>query len=346
MQAAEELGEQTRNTVAGYEEQMDWLRLQAQQMLKRRGLRLTEPPPSTLRVGTTNELVKRYSESARIAHESLQEVASWKTTRFLDERWPLLIAFVVFCASVFPFGSIMGWQSWHWIAASVGLAAVTALVARFTVHFVVRAKSREPLTRMQAAVVDAQDSVNRAKTTMEREHDQRLTRLERRRKMQLEQADATHEKIQSDIQSEQKEKVAAIEHKTSAAEKQLDSRWEEEARPFRDLYPPRIEARKELFESEEQALRDRKAEELTEIETERATAWAEMAERYNLGMRDALTEVAGMKSHCDSASPSFTQIDFHDFVRTSFAYSEFHRAKVWTCSLTLIAWGHIQLSTR
>ena len=69
LQAAQELGEQTRNTVAGYEEQMDWLRQQAQQMLRRRGLRMEEPPPSSLRVGTTNELVTRYSDAARIAHE-------------------------------------------------------------------------------------------------------------------------------------------------------------------------------------------------------------------------------------------------------------------------------------
>ncbi|MEM7316618.1 MAG: hypothetical protein AAF497_26090, partial [Planctomycetota bacterium] len=310
LQAAEELGEQTRSTVGGYEEQMDWLRLQAQQMLRRRGLKVEDPPPSSLRVGTTNELVKRYSEAARVAHECLQEVAAWKTTRFLDERWPMLIAFGIFCASVFPFGSTMGWQSWHWLAASVGLAAVVSIVSRYTVHFWVRSKSRETLTRMQAAVVDAQDSVNRATTTMEREHEQRLTRLERRRKLQLEQADSTYEKISQDIEAEHNEKVGTLDHKLLATEKQLESRWEEEAKPFRDLYPPKIESRKQQYESDLQALTDRKEEELSEIESERSSAWKEMAERYTLGMKDALQEVGGMRSHCDDVSPTFSEVDW------------------------------------
>ncbi len=315
---AMEIGDQSRAAVASYEEQLTWLLQQTQQMLRRRGRRDANPPPSTMNVGeSTADLLKRYTAAAHRTHTALQEVASWRSTRFLDEGWPILLFFTVFLATLYPSGQWLGWQSWQWLAASGGLALAVAIATRQIMHLVVSSRSRATLDRMQEAFADATHAVTRAKVTVEREHEQRLKRLDLRKTEALDQADAAWEQISSDIDRERRERRAAIEHRLAAASKQLESRWEEEARPFKEEFPPRIQARQLQFEEDQQALRQRLATEQAEIETEYQSSWEEMSSNYLTGMRSAGAEFSAMSEYCQEHTPVLTAIDWNQWVAPS-----------------------------
>ncbi len=313
--SAVDVGDQSRAAVASYEEQLSWLLQQTQQMLRRRGRQQEDPPPLTMNVGeSTADLLKRYTAAAHRTHAALQEVAQWRSTRFLDEGWPVLLFFAVFFAALYPSGQWFGWQSWQWLAASGGLALVIALATRQIMHVVVRSRSRDILNRMQDAFADAKHAVSRAKVTVEREHEQRLKRLEQRRTEALAQADAAWEQISVDIDRESRERLLAIEHRLAAASKQLESRWEEEARPFKEEFPPRIQARRQQFENDQHALHERLASEREKNEAAYQAAWETMSTKYLTGMRAAGAEFSAMSEYCQEHMPVLTAIDWNTWV--------------------------------
>ena len=151
-----EIGDQTKVTLDGYEEQLTWLEDSAGQMLKRRGFNYDDDVPKNLNLeNSTATLLKSYSASASRAHNMLQNVSGWRSVKFLDDGWPLLIFFGTFILSIFPSGFLLGWTSWHWFAVSAGAAMVAAVGSRQVMHWFVRSKTRQPLHEMHLAVTEA-----------------------------------------------------------------------------------------------------------------------------------------------------------------------------------------------
>ena len=317
-QSADEIGEQSRQTLAGYEEQFSWLEQRAEKMLKRRRVKEENPPPEKMSTEeSTAQLVKRYSSAASLAHQQLEDISSWKLTRYLDEGWTVLLFFAALVAAIYPFGKSFGWTNWMWAAASVGTAAVVAMVTHQVIHSIVRGRAKQPLATMQSAVVDARDAVSRANVTVEREHEQRHRRLERRHQQQLQQADDAWEKISSDLKRELSERVDNIAHRLSAAEKQLETRWDEEARPFREEFPPKIEARKEKFQTDSEALAAMKQAELDAAQAEFDRGWSELCQEYSTRMGQADSEVEKMSEYCESRFPALDSVDWSKWKPTT-----------------------------
>ncbi len=311
---AKEFGEQTRTTLAGYHEQLAWLEKEAQRMLRRRGVRPSNPPPSRMRVEeTTAELVRHYSESASLAHGKLQEIASWRATRFVDEGWAVLLFFVTLIASIYPAGAVWGWQSWHWLAISGGFATGVAVIARQLAQWLVRRRSQTKLVELQSVVADARQSVSRADKTIEREHASRLQRIDEREKQQLQQADETWELVSGELKRESQEKALAISSHLLATEKELEQQWESNARPFREEFPPRIESHRQQFESDLAELEQARQQELAEFQAEFDTQWAELVESYTASMTAATDEMNRMREYCDNITSDFSAVDWNQW---------------------------------
>ena len=305
--AAQEVTEQTRAALEGYDDQMMWLEQQTQQMLRLRGIRDTNPPPLTMNVGeSTAELLKRYTAAANRAHQAHQTVAQWKATRFIDEGWPLLLFFALFFVAVYPCGTWLGWGSWTWLATSGGFAACVAVVSRQAVQWVVRWRAQEPLEKMQAAFADAQHAVARAKVTAEREHELRLQRLQEKNDEALQQADLAWEQIAQDIDRELSATTSAVEQEQNQGERGLELRWEDEARPFKEEFPPRIQARKDQFTEDQSSLRQRWESESAQIRAEYDQGWRTMANAYLTGMSAAGAEFLAMSDFCHAGLPRLT----------------------------------------
>ncbi len=309
--AANEIGEQTKVTLDGYEEQLTWLEEEVEQLLARRGVRFSEDAPSNLNLeNSTAVLLKNYSSSASNAHNLIQQMAQWRSAKFLDDGWPLLIFFGTFIAAIFPSGVMLGWTSWHWLAASAGAALVISLGLRQIMRWSLRVRARGPLQKVNASVIEARSSITRAHITVEREQQQRLKRLERRRVSQLEQADLTWKQISEEMEREHKEKKALVNQKLATLLAQYQATWDAEAKPYRDEFPPKMQARKQCYQEESNHLRSAWEKRKQEIADAFDLRWDELVSWYNQGMRRALDETGAMYRFCDAMTVDCERVDW------------------------------------
>ena len=125
---------------------------------------------------------QRFSELATQANRQLGDLASQTVARLFEGAQPIGILIFLWLIAIYPSGLAMGWQGWHWIAVSVGVAMLIWLACGIWFYRIAKRQSTEIYLALCTTLAEAdlarQGAINTAKAECEQQRAEIAERLE------------------------------------------------------------------------------------------------------------------------------------------------------------------------
>ena len=310
-QLAESVAQQARTTADNTAEQFEWLESQGQKLLKRRGTQFETPESTAMgEEAAAAALLAEYGDAAKTAHEKIQTLTRWKSVKYCDEGWPVIIFFVVLGVSGIATGLQYGWGSWQWVVGNLSAAAGIALGSWMMLELFVRKKAAPIIGEIKSSLGLASLKLKNAQTMVDIEHKERERQLRARRDKQETQARFAYQTTKDELDSQLKLHSQTVAQKTADRVALLQREWDEAAEGFRKKFPPMIEEKQQQFEAHGKRLVDERDTALERFAKTYNDEWDELIRTWQDGIRSIFDEVESMNRFCDAKFPLWNSVDW------------------------------------
>jgi energy-coupling factor transporter ATP-binding protein EcfA2 len=317
-QLAESVALQAKTTADNTAEQFVWLESQGQKLLKRRGTQFTTPASQAMgEHAAAAALLGEYGESAKQAHERIQELSRWKSVKYCDEGWPVIVFFVVLGLGGVATGLQLGWGSWQWIVRNLVGAAVVSLGTWGLLEAFVRRQAASLIDEIKESLGLASLKLNNAQSMVSIEHKERERQLEARRAKQESQARTTYETTKADLDSQLENHSNLVVQKAVEQLSTLQTTWDAEADGFRKKFPPMIQEKQQAFEQLTKRMVDERDAKLERFAKEYNERWDSLIESWKQGVTGTFRDVDEMNQFCDAKFPAWDAVDWNSWQPTN-----------------------------
>ena len=310
-QLAESVAAQARATAANTAEQFAWLQSQGATLLRRRGVQLDQPQPSAVgEHAATATLLAQYGEAAKQAHQQIQEFARWKSVKYCDEGWPLLVFFFVLATSGGVSAWKFGWNSWQWAVGNLLLAAVVAVGSWRFVEAYVRRTGAQTIRQIKDTLHLASKRLQHALTMVDIEQAERRRQLQARRDKQENQATTTFQTTKSELDQQLADAEAVTANTCQDQLAAAQQQWDETAAENRNRFPPLIEEKTNAYQLALSRLEDDRDAALERFAAEYNTRWDQLISTWRAGIANTFAEVDAMNQFCQAEFPAWAEVDW------------------------------------
>jgi energy-coupling factor transporter ATP-binding protein EcfA2 len=277
---------------------------QAVELLRRRGQWRYYPDPAFGGSLLERHPAQRFIKAQQLAREQYRALAALKVPRFFNGLWPMMVLFLFLWGLLaIPAGYLLGWRDWQWVAASGGGAFAVFLVLLLWLHRLARRHSTQaylPLRRTlleagadrPAVLETAKNDCRRLHAAIAARHKAEIKKTEERfatvtaelaaaKQQELRQADETYQPRLAAMIAERDETLARADAK----------------------YPPLLVALDGGQATASQALTRQHDEEIAANQRQYQQQQAEMADRWQTGLRRFQAAAERIAAGCDRLFP-------------------------------------------
>ncbi|MCA9184025.1 MAG: FtsK/SpoIIIE domain-containing protein [Pirellulaceae bacterium] len=303
---SEEVRQQVLGAVESNEEQWVWLEAESG--------KFTWGAPPDLEAMTqrsnwelgSREFLEKYVAETKKGHELMHQLGRWKSIRFLQDGWPVMVFVFALLSGIYPAGSRFGWTNWIWIPMVLGGAILLSLVSWKLVAWYALSRSLNVRSKLAAALLNARDALTKAAAHCETEAEARKKNLAQRRSVQLKNADLEWERVQQELREGYDASRQRIEQRMHAEQQRVEADWDAAVRPLRDTYPPKLEMLAKQHERNSEKLKQEFEVRLDALEQQRLQSWHQLVAEWKAGMTEVAAEFSTMNRFCGEHFPAWS----------------------------------------
>ena len=240
----------------------------------------------------------RFQGSARTAQHLVHQLKRSPSARFLDEGWVVLLFLLIAGLTAFPFAFFLGWQNWHWIAASLIVALLGAASIGFAVSLFATRQARQVAASLLETLADARHALVRGSEFTQNEYRRRQKAIETLKQTRMQEADHLCDEFidGADKKHEQARQRATDRHRLKR--KRLREHWEAQVQATKEDYLPRMDQCQKQYRTQTAEMERRHESEREEVRRSYDLQWNQLQQRWHRELTAASRAVQRMNDYC------------------------------------------------